>query len=83
MERDLFYSELTKFLKERNPEIKDIQIEENTNLIQEGILDSFSVVELIMFIEKTSNKRLEVERLNSKSIESLSGIYEYFIKNNY
>lgn len=81
MVKEIFYPQIISFLKEKNPECKEELILPSTNLIYGGILDSFAVVELIIFIEKITNKQLDVDKLNTKSIETIENIYNYFINN--
>ncbi len=81
MDKTVFTNELKNFLFKKSPEKEGLDINGDTNLIYEGLLDSFSVVELVIHIEKITNKKLEIDKINSKSIETLNNIYTYFIEN--
>jgi len=80
MEEQAFYTELKKFLLARNPELGQINFDENTHLIKTGILDSFAVTELILFIEDLTGNPVQVEGLSVDTIKTLKSIYEFFIK---
>jgi acyl carrier protein len=80
MEEQVFYKELTGFLKKRNPELADVQFDEDTHLIKTGILDSFAVTELILFVEDITQKPVRVEGLSANTIKSLRTMYDFFIE---
>ena len=46
-------------------------IQENAPLISSGLIDSFSLVDLALFVEKTFGVRIEDTELNAESFDSL------------
>ena len=47
------------------------RIEENAALISSGLIDSFSLVDLALFVEDTFGVRIEDTELNAQSFDSL------------
>jgi len=67
--------ERIKLYLKNDPEFQVLQdVCETTPLIDSGILDSFSVVKLMMFIEKEFGIKIEVEDLAEENIASLKSI---------
>jgi acyl carrier protein len=50
------------------------EIDENTSLIESGLLDSFSIVKLVTFLEKTFNIKVEIEDLTEENMDSMKSI---------
>ena len=62
---------LKKFLeKETQRKIKN----QNINLIERGILDSFSMMKLISFIETELDLNVDMEKINPKNFNSIYSI---------
>ncbi len=55
------------------------EVADHTSLIEDGLLDSFSVVKLMMFIEKEFNIKIEVEDLTEENISTLNNIEKMII----
>lgn len=83
MEQTHFYTELKSFLVNRNEDLNELSFDENTHLIRNGIIDSFAVTELILFIEDLISKPVEIEELKVDNIVTMESIYNFFIKPNY
>ena len=53
--------------------------DENLNLIETGILDSFSMFKLISFLEAEFGIRVDMEKLSSQDMGSVAAI-TYFVQ---
>jgi acyl carrier protein len=61
-----------------NQGIDAAQIESNeTPLFSSGLLDSFSLLELVQFIEETSNVRLGPTDITLDNLDTISGILAF------
>ena len=60
--------------KEYLDEDSDQQIDENTKLISGGIVDSFSMVSLKMFLEKKFQIRIPDEKATPEAFDSVNNI---------
>ncbi|QMU65952.1 MAG: acyl carrier protein [Flavobacteriaceae bacterium] len=49
-------------------------LDDETNLFETGIIDSFGLVELITFIERNFSKKFSSEELISPSLSSITGM---------
>ena len=73
MSADSIIAEIKKYI-EKNILAEDIQIESGTNLKEVGI-DSFSIVEIILFIERRFGVSIPDEKLvpdNFKTLQALA-----------
>lgn len=80
MDANTIIAEIKKFI-ETNILANDIKIEADTNLQQAGI-DSFSIVEIILFIERKFGVVITDEKLvpeNFKTLNALAAIVEELI----
>lgn len=55
-------------------------IEEHTSFLDIGIIDSTGVIELVAFLEKTYDIRVEDEEMVPENLDSLSNIERYVQK---
>ena len=60
--------------KEYLDEDSDQTIDENTKLISGGIVDSFSMVSLKMFLEKKFNVKIPDDRATPEAFDSVNNI---------
>ena len=60
-----------KILKQANKVIKPEE-----SLISSGLIDSFSLMDLALFVEDTFNVRLEDTELNAQTFDNLSQLTE-------
>jgi len=58
----------------------NITMETCNNLMTNGILDSFSVVNLIVYIEKKYNIKLRDNEFTQKNFNSLDNIVDFLFK---
>ena len=63
---------LIQFIKTEMLHDPDIQIEPETKLISDGIIDSFALVVLQTFIEKEFGKKIPAQRITADSFDSVS-----------
>jgi acyl carrier protein len=71
--------EIKNFFK-TDPDFKSTEIDENTPLIETGLLDSFSVIKLVTFLETTFNIKIEIADLNEENIFNMKKIEELVIR---
>ena len=55
-------------------------VDENTGLFSEGILDSFSIVDLVMYIENTSGIKMQPTDVNLDNLDSVAKILNFVAK---
>ena len=56
----------------------DLQdVNENTGLFSEGLLDSFSIVDLVMYLENTSGIKLQPTDVNLDNLDSVAKILNF------
>lgn len=77
--RDDFSNQFRAWLAEFNPEVDPADISDQENLFDAGVLDSFSVVSVVMFVEKFRGSELNLEEASIEAFSSLNQIYESFI----
>lgn len=59
MEEYLFKQKVEEYLR-RDPKNKSVQIELDTHLWDNGLVDSFRMVELVIFLEDLLNRDLDI-----------------------
>jgi acyl carrier protein len=52
----------------------DIDVEDNTNLLEEEVVDSLGIFTLVSFIENKFNVSIDAEEVNLDNFETLSSI---------
>ena len=63
---------IDNFLFEDDPNLK-----EDTSFLENGIVDSTGIMELVAFVEKTFDIRVEDEELVPENFDSISAIADY------
>jgi len=64
----------------------DIVLEDNTSFLEEGIIDSVGVLELVSFLENTFSFRVEDEEIIPTNLDSVNNLVVYAqskLPNNY
>ena len=56
---------------------EDDNLKENTSFLENGIIDSTGVLELVMFIEETYGISVEDDEIVPENLDSISKIAEY------
>jgi len=72
---------LIEFIRDEFLDDPDVEITEQTKLISSGLIDSFSLVSLQVFIEKEFGKKIPAPRITAESfdtIEQMIKIIEQF-----
>lgn len=67
-------NKIREFLKQENQ--KEIT-NDSENLITSGVLDSFSMIKLIAFIEGDLKIKVDMEKLSSENFNSIDKIVEF------
>jgi acyl carrier protein len=74
MTEDVKSSIITYIKKEYLEEDSSMEVTENTKLISSGIVDSFSMVSLKMFLEKKFQIKIPDEKATPEAFDSVSNI---------
>jgi acyl carrier protein len=69
-------NDLFTFLKTQFA-IESGDVDENTGLFSEGLLDSFSIVDLVLFIETSSGIKLQPTDVNLDNLDSVAKILNF------
>ena len=72
-------SDILNFLKSQFA-IDPAEVDENTGLFSEGLLDSFSIVDLVAYIENTSGIKLQPTDVNLDNLDSVAKILNFVSK---
>ncbi|KYF64592.1 phosphopantetheine-binding protein (plasmid) [Sorangium sp. So ce119] len=82
MDRQNFYAKLQGFLhdqhRQRHPDKEIKPIADTANLFDSGYVDSFGMVNLILFIEGTLGVEVPIESYQPEIFFSMKTIYETF-----
>ena len=71
---------LKKILIKINPKIKPYINKKNINLIDNGLLDSLMVINLIQEIQNITRKKIKISTVNRGSFAKIDNIQKYFNK---
>lgn len=72
-----FKSELVQFLKSVG-EASNVLIEDDTPLIESGILDSLNIVSLLDYIRENTCHKVTLEELDLENVQSVEKIVEVY-----
>jgi acyl carrier protein len=75
-----FYEEITRYFQQRFPDKELPSL--NTNLWDEGLVDSFAMVELVIFLEDYLGCEIELAASNVRMFHTIQRIYDAFVKSN-
>ena len=64
---------LLNFLTKMNPVIKN-NINNKTNLIDDGIIDSFDIIQIISKIEKINGKKINPKNIKRESFSNINNM---------
>lgn len=74
-------SQITEYIKSQNEPIQ-IEIDEDTNLIEAGLIDSLKIMHLIVIIENLRGSPINLEDISLERLSSIKSIKEnFFLKN--
>ena len=71
---------LRDWIVKTNGKIQPEQLNDQTPIIEQRIISSLQVMDLIFFIEKLSNKSIEVESLKVGVFRDINAIYDNFFQ---
>ena len=72
-------NQIIKELLKINPELKKY-LHKNVNLLDNGFLDSFSIIQLILKLEQKSNKKINFSKIKRSDFASLKNIVKFVNK---
>ena len=61
---------------------EDIGLEDNSSFLEEGIIDSTGILELVVFLEETYSISVEDRELVPENLDSLNNIEAYLKRKN-
>ena len=76
MDRETFYQSIKEFLRTQSPDKEIDPIGEHDNLFDAGLLDSFNMIYLILFIEELSQKEIQLERYSPHHFHTIQRIFD-------
>jgi acyl carrier protein len=71
---------LRDWIVKTSGKIQPEQLNDETPIIEQRIISSLQVMDLIFFIEKLSNKSIEVESLKVGVFRNINAIYDNFFQ---
>ena len=79
-DRDTVFDDLRAWLARANSDAAVSGLRSDTDIIESRILESLQVVELILYLERKSGRRILAEDLNPDTLRSLDSIYTSFFE---
>lgn len=76
MDKANFTNAVLQFLRRNNPEKPFDSIPTDENLFNIGMLESFSIPSLAMYLEKISQKKLPMENITIEAFYSIDSMFE-------
>ncbi|MFD4372967.1 phosphopantetheine-binding protein [Streptomyces sp. NPDC058486] len=77
--RDTFDQEFRAFLSTFDLDVDPATVTADDNLFDQGVLDSFSVLKVIVLVERLRGEPVDLENAGIESFASISTIYESFL----
>ena len=72
-----YYSKIREFIVENFLFGDGTAVKENTSFLEQGIIDSTGILELVMFLEETYGIKIEDEELIPENLDSLINIARF------
>lgn len=69
--------ELLRSYLESNFALNVQEIDDETQLFSDGLLDSFSVADMVLFIEDEGNFAVEPEEITYENLDTIANILDY------
>ena len=69
--------ELLRSYLENNFDLNIQEIDDTTKLFSDGLLDSFSVADLLLYIEEKGNFVVEPEEVTYDNLDTITSILDY------
>ena len=67
--------QLIQFITQRFVKRAGVQITPETRLITSGIIDSFSLLDVLMEAQRLTAKRIDTGRINPQDLDTVNGIF--------
>ncbi len=78
MDRSDFYQGVRHFLGSRTG-VERGDLTSNANLIQEGIVDSVLLTELILYVEDVTSREIDVDNFRLSTFSTMESIYDHYV----
>ncbi|MGX7825345.1 acyl carrier protein [Actinokineospora sp. 24-640] len=78
--RDEFAKRFEEFVTGVDPERSLAGVGPDDNLFDAGVLDSFTVVKVIVFLEELTGAPIDLGEASIESFATLNGIYDTFVE---
>ncbi len=76
--KDEFNAKILEFFESEDKfDISNISVDDN--LFNNGLLESFNIPKLILFIEEAREKPVDLQGINIEAFFTISSIYDHFI----
>ena len=70
--------EIKNFLIKIKPGIKSNLNNKKINLVADGFIDSFDIIQIIIEIEKINKKKINMAKVNREAFSSVNNILKFF-----
>lgn len=74
-----FFSDVTEFIKQRDPDARLDGIDRESDLIRAGILDSLLITDLILHLEERTGHSIPLAKLNLDAIKTIDALYRTYV----
>tara|TARA_B100001013_G_C24300535_1_gene320600 strand:- start:5 stop:244 length:240 start_codon:yes stop_codon:yes gene_type:complete len=72
--------ELVKILIKTNSKLKFFNLKSKSNLIDDGLIDSFGIIQLVLELEKEYKIKTNIKNLNKSHFANIDTIHHFFNK---
>ncbi len=80
MDRNQVLKKILEFFKQKGIEIEKASNVENIRYLDQGLLDSFDLIDFITYLEQEFNVELTPEDLQTDDFRSIGGIVDVILK---
>lgn len=71
-------SEIKSKLREWVAQSSNVRVDDDTRIIDNRVVSSLQLLELVMFVEKLRRERVQVDRINAGAFADINTIYTNF-----
>lgn len=75
--RESITAELKEFIVNTFPRMDDEELSESDQLLEEGIVDSLGILEIVAYIQTNYNVRVNDEDITAENFDTVKNIAEY------
>ena len=79
MERDTFYEKVGGFIRAQCAPPNAPVFDGSTDLIRNGVIDSFALTEIILYIEEITGRAVSIEHIGIAHVSSMEAMYTTFL----